>query len=101
MRFFAGRRAFGATRARRRRLSGDRRASTLRRCACAVRLARADGAACSLANDPNCDLGQICVAARNAAAAPLLGASDGVVRGDLRWSGREGGRRGALYLRVG
>ena len=42
----------------------------------------------------------LCVAARNAAAAPLSGASDGVVRGDLRWSGREGGRRVALYLRV-
>ena len=33
------------------------------------------------------DLGQMCVA-RNAAAAPLSGTSDGVVRGDLRWSGR-------------
>ena len=35
----------------------------------------------------------LCVAARNAAAAPLSGAVRGVVRGDLQWSGRRRARK--------
>ena len=101
MRFFAGRRSFGATRARRRRLSGDRRARTLRRCARAVCFARADGAACGLlAFDPNGDLGQMCVAARTPRPRRFQGRPMGECA--VICDGRDvRGRRGLLYLRVG